>query len=144
MKISRRVNLSATLILLICFFLPWVQISCAGARDTLSGFGLARDGHALLWFIPISILLLLILEIIRAWKTMPGVYAIVNAICGLISAYAMNRERMRVNDEAGLIAAQLTGWFWLGFLSALALAISAVIFFVRGGRSAGPDDSRSM
>jgi hypothetical protein len=136
MKVLRRLNLSTTLILLICFFLPWVQVSCGGAQDSVSGLGLARDGHALLWLIPVSILVLLLLEIVRAWTTMPRLYAAVNLVCGMVSAYLMNRERLRVNDQIGLISAQLTGWFWLGFLSSLVLAISSMILLVSGRASA--------
>src|SRR5438309_534637 len=33
----RRINLSAAIIVLVCFFLPWEQVSCGGARGTLAG-----------------------------------------------------------------------------------------------------------
>ncbi len=46
-------------------------------------------------------------------------FAIVSMICGAVAAFLMNRERMRVNDEAGVIAVQLTGWFWLAFILTL-------------------------
>ena len=49
----RRLNLSATAIVLICFFLPWEQLSCGGARDSLTGFDLARHDSVLLWLIPL-------------------------------------------------------------------------------------------
>src|ERR1043165_3812395 len=48
----RRINLSAALIVLICFFLPWEQVSCGGAKDTLSGFDLARHDQFTLWLLP--------------------------------------------------------------------------------------------
>ena len=48
----RRINLSAAIIVLVCFFLPWVQMSCAGAKATSSGLNLARHDDALLWLIP--------------------------------------------------------------------------------------------
>ena len=32
---------------------------------------------------------------------------------GLLTANLMNRERLRVHDESGLINSQLTGWFCL-------------------------------
>ena len=99
----RRVNLSAALIVLVCFFLPWVQVSCGGASDSLSGFDLARDGHTLLWLVPLLMLAVLL----------------------------MNRERLRVNDEAALISAQLTGWFWLSMISALAVVGTAIALLLR-------------
>lgn len=140
MKTLRGINLSAALVVLVCFFLPWVQVSCAGAKETLSGLDLARNSHTALWLIPISILVLLVLEIIRAWKTRLLHYSIVSFACGVISVYLMNRERLRVRDEEAVIAAQLTGWFWLGFFSSLALAISGLILFLRANRSPGAQD----
>jgi len=37
---------------------------------------------------------------------------------------------VRVINAAGIISAQLTGWFWLGFLSSVAIVVSgfAVLF----------------
>jgi hypothetical protein len=137
MKMLRRINLSAALIGLVCFFLPWVQVSCAGAKDTMSGLDLARDGQTLLWLVPILLGGLALLEILRALKEKVTIYAIVSALCGGVTVFLMNRERLRVHDESGLITAQLTGWFWLGLFSSLVLAISGLILFVRGKRSTG-------
>ena len=131
----RRINLSAALIGLVCFFLPWVQVSCGGAKDTLSGLDLARNGQTLLWLVPILLGGLALLEILRALKEKLTMYSIVSALCGSVTLYLMNRERLRVNDEAGLISAQLTGWFWLGLFSSLAIVISGLVLFIRGKRS---------
>jgi len=49
----RQINTSAAIIVLVYFFLPWVQVSCGGAKDTMGGLDLARDGQGLLWFIPV-------------------------------------------------------------------------------------------
>jgi hypothetical protein len=131
----RRINLSASLIGFVCFFLPWVQVSCGGAKDTLSGLDLARDGQTLLWLVPILLGGLALLEILRALKEKLTIYSIVSALCGGITVYLMNRERLRAHDESGLISAQLTGWFWLGLFSSLAIVISGLVLFVRGKRS---------
>jgi hypothetical protein len=131
----RRINLSAALIGLVCFFLPWVQVSCGGAKDTLSGLDLARDGQTLLWLVPILLGGLALLEILRALKEKLTVYSIVSALCGAVTVYLMNRERLRAHDESGLISVQLTGWFWLGLFSSLAIVISGLLLFVRGRRS---------
>ena len=122
----RRINISAALIVVVCFFLPWEQISCGGARDSLSGLDLARHDDALLFLIP---LLMLAVVIAGAWlrrdeKRSP--LAIVSLIASAVSAFLMNRQRVRIHDEGGLISAQLTGWFWLGFLSTLSVAITAI------------------
>ena len=53
LKVLRRINTSTAIIVLVCFFLPCVQVSCAGAKNTMSGLDLARDGQSLLWFIPV-------------------------------------------------------------------------------------------
>lgn len=126
MKILRTTNVSAAVIALICFFMPWVQVSCAGARDTLSGFDLARNGHGLLWFVPLLLGALVLSTVFRVKREPNMVHALAGTMCGLITAYLMNRERLRVQDESGLISAQLTGWFWLGFISALTIVVSGI------------------
>ena len=127
----RRVNLSAALIVLVCFFLPWVQVSCGGASDSLSGFDLARDEHTLLWLVPLLMLAVLTIGLLRAWKEPPAVAAIVSMICGAVTVLLMNRERVRVNDHTALISAQLTGWFWLSMISALAVVGTAIALLLR-------------
>ena len=131
----RRINLSAALIVLVCFFLPWVQVSCAGARETLTGLDLARNGHTLLWLIPLLMLAVLVLGLLHARKEKPQGLAIVSALCGGVTIYLMNRERMRVRDEANLISAQLTGWFWLAFLAAVLIVITAVALLLQRQRA---------
>src|SRR6185369_3367468 len=122
----RRINISAALIVVVCFFLPWEQLSCGGARDSLRGVDLARHDDALLFLIP---LLMLAVVIAGAWlrrdeKRSP--LAIVSLIASAVSGFLMNRQRVRIHDEGGLISAQLTGWFWLAFLSTLSVAITAI------------------
>ena len=122
----RRINISAALIVVVCFFLPWEQVSCGGARDSLSGVDLARHDDALLFLIP---LLMLAVVIAGAWLRRDerrSPLAIVSLIASAVSGFLMNRQRVRVHDEGGLISAQLTGWFWLGFLSTLSVAITAI------------------
>lgn len=63
------------------------------------------------------------------------VYAVVSMASGVISAYLMNRERMRVSEDAVVIAVQLTGWFWLGFFASLALATAGLVLLLRGNRA---------
>jgi hypothetical protein len=135
MKILRQINTSAAIIVLVCFFLPWVQVSCAGAKDTMSGLDLARDGQGLLWFIPVLMGALILSAIVRIRREQNKAFAFASALCGLLTAYLMNRERLRVHDESGLITAQLTGWFWLGFISTLAVATSGIAMLVRRQRA---------
>ncbi|HEV8137846.1 MAG TPA: hypothetical protein VGP85_24415 [Pyrinomonadaceae bacterium] len=128
---NNRVKLSLTLIVLVCFFLPWVQVSCGSSRDTLSGIDLAGDGHGSLWFIPLLMIVIVLFNIGSALKAKQKVSALITLIAGLLSAYLMNRERVRAEDSAGLITVGLTGWFWLAFGSALALVVLALIQILR-------------
>ncbi len=122
----RRTNISAAIIVVVCFFLPWEQVSCGGAHDTLSGLDLARHDQTLLFLIP---LLMLAVVIAGAWlgrREKRSPLAILGLIAAAVSGVLMNQQRARVHNEGTLIAAQLTGWFWLGLLSTLAVAITAV------------------
>jgi len=85
--------------------------------------------------VPILLGGLALLEIFRALKEKLTIYSIVSALCGGVTVYLMNRERLRVHDESSLIAAQLTGWFWLGLFSSLVIVISGFLLFIRGKRS---------
>src|SRR6266496_824218 len=123
---SKRVTISMSLIALICFFLPWIQVSCGASKDTLSGVDLARDGHGTLWLIPILMLGVLFIGLRRAWRERREISVLVSLVAGLVTAYLMNRERLRAEDSTGLIAVGLTGWFWLGLGSTITLVLVAV------------------
>ena len=135
LRVLRRINTSTAIIALVCFFLPWVQVSCAGAKDTMTGLDLARDSQGLLWFIPVLMGALVLSAIIRIKREEHRAFALASTMCGLLTAYLMNRERLRVHDESGLITAQLTGWFWLGFLSTLAVAITGILMLLKRQRA---------
>ena len=131
---NRRATISMALIALICFFLPWVQLSCGTSERRLSGVDLARDGHSGLWLIPFLMLVLLFLHLARAWKDRHEISALIGLVAGLVSAYLMNRERMRAEDTSGLIAVGLTGWFWLGLCSTIGLVILSALRFLKRPR----------
>ena len=131
----RRINISAAVIVLICFFLPWLQVSCAGAHDSLSGFELARHESALLWLLPILMLAVIAFNLMRAWKQESRVAAILSAVCGAVTVLLMNRERMRANDTASVISAQLTGWFWLSLIAAIGIVTSSIGWLLSRRRS---------
>ena len=131
---GRRLTTSLALIVLICFFLPWVQLSCGASESRLSGVDLARDGHRALWLIPVFMLVILLLGITRVWKDRRDVAALIGLLAGLVSAYLMNRERVRAEDTSGLIAVGLTGWFWLGLGSTIGLVILNALRFLKRPR----------
>ena len=131
---NKRLTISMMLIALICFFLPWVQVSCGASKDTLSGIDLARGGHAALWLIPVLMIVLLSINITRAWKQRRATSALMTLVGGLVTAYLMNRERVRAEDTAGLISVGLTGWFWLGLSSTVVLVIGSALQIFRSSR----------
>ena len=131
----RRINISAAVIVLICFFLPWLQVSCAGAHDSLSGFELARNESALLWLVPILMLAVIAFNLMRAWKEESRVAAMLSVVCGAVTAWLINREHMRANDTATVISAQLTGWFWLSLIASIGIVVSSFGWLVRPRRT---------
>jgi len=131
----RRGNVSAAIIVLICFFLPWEQISCGGAKDSVSGLELARHEHLLLWLIPLLMLAVLVFGLLRRRSANRRAFSIISAVCGGVTAYLMNDERLRVNDESGVISAQLTGWFWLAFISSIGIIITAIAMLLKRQRA---------
>jgi hypothetical protein len=131
----RRINLSATIIVLVCFFLPWVQVSCAGARDSLSGLDLARQDDPLLWIVPLSMSAVLIFVLLRMRAAGSQLLGLLSTLGGVIVVVLMNRERTRAHNSSGLISAQLTGWFWLGFFAAVGLVVTGIAILVRRQRA---------
>ena len=129
---NRRTTISLALIVFICFFLPWVQVSCGSSTSRLTGVDLARDGHNSLWLIPLLMLIVLVVALSRAWKERRQISALVPFIGGVVTAFLMNRERMRADDTSGLVAVRLTGWFWLGLATAIAIVGVAAFRFLKG------------
>ena len=129
---NRRTTITLALIVFICFFLPWVQVSCGSSTSRLTGVDLARDGHNSLWLIPLIMLVILLVAVARAWKERRQISALVPFIGGLVTTYLMNRERMRADDTSGLVAVRLTGWFWLGLVTAIGIVGVAAFRFLKG------------
>ncbi|MEO6390787.1 MAG: hypothetical protein ABIP75_02975 [Pyrinomonadaceae bacterium] len=123
MAFFRRINLSLAVFVIICFFLPWVQVSCGGAHDTESGLALARGGERLLWLIPLMMIMVIALGLGRDWKRRILSFALVNVICGTATSILIFRERVTDDQAAGLIAIGMTAWFWLAFAAAIGLAV---------------------
>jgi hypothetical protein len=78
----------------------------------------------------------LFLGIRQARQNKQGLSALIHLVAGLVSAYLMNRERMRANDSSGLIAVGLTGWFWLGFGATIMLVIDSAVRLLKHPRAA--------
>lgn len=134
----RRVTTTAALIVLVCFFLPWIQVSCGATRETASGVDLARDGSHGLWLIPLLMLALLFFGSAKAWRERHEFSALVSLVSGLVSAYLMNRERLKFEDGLGLIRVGVTGWFWLGLGSSVGIVILAAYRLLTRRKSNSP------
>src|SRR4051812_31944983 len=135
MEKARRVTVSAAVFALICFFLPWVQVSCAGLKDTESGFDLARGGDRALWLVPLLMLAVILLGLMRARKKRGATIELASMARGLISLYLMNRERVDAEQASGIIGAHVTGWFWLGFVATLGVTVSAAVSYLKRPKS---------
>jgi hypothetical protein len=137
MEKARALTVSAAVFVLICFFLPWVQVSCAGFKDSASGFDLAR-GDGVLWLAPLLMLAVVLLGVMRVRKKTPAVFALLSILAGAVSAYLMNRERANAEQSLGLVGAHVTGWFWLGLVSSLAVAAGAIRSYLKRPNHHGP------
>ena len=133
----RRVTVSLAGFLLICFFLPWVEVSCAEVkRDMVSGYTLARAGDTLLWLIPCFMIIIVLLGLRRAFcDRLPAVFALTGMVGGGISAYLMLRERSLTNSAPRIIGTSWTPLFWLDVAASISLAITALVFYARRSKS---------
>jgi len=111
------------------------QVSCGGAKDTLNGLDLARHDHPALWLIPLLMLAALVVGFIRQRGENTRSFSFVSIVSGGVAAYLMNEERLRVHNESGIISAQLTGWFWLAFLSSLTMMITSLVMLLKRRRT---------
>ena len=132
---DKRLTVSVALTVLVCFFLPWVQVSCSGAHDTSSGVDLARGGDNGLWLIPVLMVVIILLGVLPFFATQRTVFGLISLLSGLVSSYLMNHERLRFANTSGLIAVRLTSWFWLALVSSIAIAFSSAVSLLRRPRS---------
>jgi hypothetical protein len=133
---ARRTTLGAALCVLICFFLPWVQVSCLGMKDSESGFDLARDDDRALWLVPILMIVMLSLCLTRVvMDRAPWLFSLVGVSSGLISAWLIYRERASAGSSSDLIPTFWTVWYWLGLVASLVVAAGALWFYTRRVRA---------
>lgn len=131
-----RLTISLAAFVVICFFLPWLQVSCLGLKDAASGFGLARRDDPKLWLVLAAMLLVLLTGLgWFIWKSAPMLFGIVGIVGGGLSAYLMYREHSRIAPGGGLIATQWTIWFWMGLIASLGVVASAFGYYIRRARA---------
>jgi hypothetical protein len=70
-------------------------------------------------------LTLLFFGLAKVWRERHDFSLLFSLVSGLVSAYLMNRERLKFEDGTGLIRVGVTGWFWLGLGSSAAIVILA-------------------
>jgi len=135
MNLARRATLSLATFVLICFFLPWVEASCPGMKDSISGYDLARD-EGVLWIIPLSMLVVVVAGVASAVvRRLPAAFGLAGTVGGSISAYLMYRERLNTNASPKLVALHWTALFWLAFIASLGVSAAALLFYARRSRS---------
>ncbi len=133
---AKRTTLGAALFVLICFFLPWVQMSCLGVKDSESGFDLARSGDRALWLVPILMIAVLLLYLRRiVLDRAPWLFSLIGMSSGLISAWLIYRARASAGSSSDLIPTFWTVWFWLGLAASLVVATGALRFYIRRVRA---------
>jgi hypothetical protein len=130
---ARKTGVSLAAFVLLCFFLPWLELSCLGVRDSVSGYDLAREGEKLLWIVPVLMLAIVIAGISRPlWEKAPAIPAFAMTLGGSISAYLMYREPSSTSYSARLV---LTLFFWLGLLGCLCIVVAGLVFYIKRSRS---------
>jgi hypothetical protein len=123
----KRLNLSLLIFILVCFFMPWVQLSCVGMKDSLSGFDFARRSDTILWLIPTFMLISIVVHLFRsASEKSPALVTLIAFVGGGITAYLMYRERASMDASVLLVAAYWTPLYWLGFIASIILATEAI------------------
>jgi len=137
MNAGRKISLSAAALVLTCFFLPWVQVSCMGSKGSASGLDLAREGDRSLWLIPVLMVAVLLLGLIRSiWERNPAAFALAGIVGGGFAAYLMYHRHSLADSSSGILVAQWTPWFWLAILASVIVAVAA--FFSYASRSRSP------
>lgn len=136
MDSARRTSVSLAAFVFVCFFLPWVELSCMGLTDSVSGYEFARAGDNLLWLVPILMLTIIILGLSGSlWEKLPLILGLSMTVGGSISAYLMYRERSSTEDSPRLLATQWSVFFWLAFLACLLIVAAGFVFYVKRTRS---------
>lgn len=136
MKTERTVSVSLAAFVVVCFFLPWLELSCLGVRDSVSGYDLARAGDSILWIIPFSMLITIVVGMAQsARNSRPSISSLAMTVGGSISAYLMYHERASTDHSPHLVATQWTVFFWLGFLACLGLVAEGFAFYIKRSRA---------
>lgn len=133
---SPRLTISLAAFVLVCFFLPWLEVSCFGMREAASGFSLAREGERELWLAPLAMLLVLLAGLVYSIRRSTlAIFALVSMVGGGLSAWLMFRERAGIGEGTGLVSAHWTVWFWLAAAASVGVAASALSFYVKRSRA---------
>jgi hypothetical protein len=134
MPLARRVATSLAGYVLVCFFLPWIQLSCVGLKERASGYDLSHES-GLLWLIPFLMLLVVVLGFVRAaWSRLPFLFALSCTVGGSISAFLMYRE-YSTSSRTSIIGTSWTPWFWLAIVASAGVAASGLVFYTARSRS---------
>ncbi len=142
-RLHTPLSLASAIAALICFFLPWFQVSCRGGPAfTVSGwqlasgarvFGERQGGHAYLLILPLLLLALLVLLLVALWqgrwRFTPAVSELVTGVlCISVPVIEFFRLRGEVHGEGGLaVLGVVTRYgFWGMLVCGLVLAAEGI------------------
>ncbi|MBZ5563573.1 MAG: hypothetical protein LAP13_14285 [Acidobacteriia bacterium] len=140
---------------LICFFLPWFQVSCGGVQAfSVSGWQLAsgaevlgerQGGHAYVLIVPLLLLALLVLLLVTLWQgrsrfTSAVPELVAGALCILVPVIEFFRLRAEVHGEgkSALLGVFTRYGFWGMLVCGLALAAGGIRSLVSNTRHTPP------
>ncbi len=145
-------SIASAIAALICFFLPWFQVSCGGVQAlTVSGWQLAsgaevlgerQGGHAYVLIVPLLLLALLVVTLwqgrSRFTSAVPELVA--GALCILVPAIEFFRLRAEVHGEGkSAVLGVLTRYgFWGILVCGLALAAGGIRSLLSNTRHTSP------
>ena len=147
-------SIASAIAALICFFLPWFQVSCGGVQAfTVSGWQLAsgaevlgerQGGHAYVLIVPLLLLALLVLLVTlwqgRARLTSAVPELVAGALCILVPVIEFFRLRAEVHGEGkSAVLGVLTRYgFWGMLVCGLALAAGGIRSLLSNTRHTQP------
>jgi hypothetical protein len=148
-------SIASALAALICFFLPWLQVSCGGERAfTVSGWQLAsgaqvlgerQGGHAYVFIVPLLLVAVVVLLIVTAWQGRPRATAAVpefvaGLLCISIPIIEYLRLRSQAHGEGGeaVLGVTIRYGFWGMMVCGLLLAMGGFRSWAGRSRRAPP------
>lgn len=147
---GHKVSTSGIALVILCFFLPWVLVSCGGMQFRLTGSDLAfgremsgtvSEHNALLLVVPVGAVLALVL-MLASWQRNAlhrGLDGILTLLCGLVPIPVMlltlnslmkpsvEMQGINMGDLGGLYTYSMEIGFWGTILGLLLISAGGVM-----------------